>query len=220
MKTITEQSEVKTDLRKFNQAQVQISKGIEAMEKQKVETEDDLKPAVEIQNKVQTVLKLIETKRKELTKPLYDAQKRVNQVAKELTDEINVELAKFKGKINRVNQEVRKKREEELRIERQKAEEERLRLLEEAKKGEKKLQESVDQIMESQKQLRQQEREIKTSSPVKTRRVWTFEVVDPMAVPREFLMVNESLIRTKLPKGDETPPEIPGIKFERKESVI
>jgi hypothetical protein len=62
-----------------------------------------------------------------------------------------------------------------------------------------------------------------TPSGITTREDWTFRVVDPSLVPRDFLAVNDSAIRAAMRaavKGGGTPPVIAGVAFERVTRVI
>lgn len=59
---------------------------------------------------------------------------------------------------------------------------------------------------------------VKEVDNVSVRSVWDFEVVDALAVPREFLMVNESALRAHLKQHKDVVP-VTGVRFFQKSVV-
>jgi unconventional prefoldin RPB5 interactor 1 len=60
-------------------------------------------------------------------------------------------------------------------------------------------------------------RELEASRPKNTRKVWKFEIVDPFAVPRSFLSVDEGKIRNAMAQGIY---EIPGVRIFEETTVV
>lgn len=63
---------------------------------------------------------------------------------------------------------------------------------------------------------------VKPSAGIAVKRPWTFEVVDPQRVPREFLTVDERLIRRVMReemRAHGEPLPIPGVRFYQQEGL-
>lgn len=69
---------------------------------------------------------------------------------------------------------------------------------------------------ERDKEAKRQIAELEASRVKNMRKVWKFEVTDPMAVPGEFLVINETAIRDAIKAGIRT---IPGVRIYEEASL-
>lgn len=139
-------------------------------------------------------IKEVEEERKEYTKPIDEAKKRLMDKEKAITQPIKDYMTRIESKMG-----IFYKEEEKKRLEEQK------RLEEEAiKQAEEKGEETavVEVIQDEAKTARGN---IATST---ARKEYEFEVLNILDVPRKYLVPNDSLIKQDLKKG----VEIPGIK--------
>jgi hypothetical protein len=90
--------EVKSDLRRFNKAEQQVTLAISTLKNWlTINTDADATLSIEEMKKAKEVEKIIEGKRTEMVKPYNDEVKRINTYAKELTAKINPEVDRVKG---------------------------------------------------------------------------------------------------------------------------
>lgn len=96
--TVEAPVEIKSDLRKFNKAEQQVTLALAALGKYTViTTPEESTTAMDEMKKAKEVEKIIETKRTELVKPYNDEVKRINTFAKELTAKIPPEVDRVKA---------------------------------------------------------------------------------------------------------------------------
>lgn len=158
----------------------------------KIKSVEDLTRADEARIKIKNKLAQLEEERKEITKPINDSLKVVNDRYKTLT----VPLKELKEKIEKMILEYRRV-EEEKRL----AEEERL--IEISGNPLVSVTNSVPEVIET--------RDSKTTFVKK----WTYEIVDIKKVPRQYLMIDDSAVKEAISSGKR---EIKGLNIFQKDS--
>lgn len=163
-----------------------------AKEIAKVEGTEGEARAVEFLAQIKNRLKLLEHERKELTAPMNTALKRLNSRFKRISEPLKgaEDLVKA-GIVAYRNSETFKARERE-----RKEAEHKARLA--AHAGD------IDTVLEAKEQAEAADapKHVETQSgKMHTRRVWKFEIEDADAIPREYLVPNESAIRKAVAEG-------------------
>jgi hypothetical protein len=154
----------------------------------------------------------IEDKRKELTKPILDRKKAIDDLAKSLTKDLTEAVKHLREQILFYEQEQERKRLEELH----RLEEERRRKEEELKRMQ--MEGNIEQIEHIEKLAEIETKAAELSEKSKNlREVWTFEVVDISLVPREYLVLDETAVRRAIQNGVR---EIPGLKIFKKAQLV
>lgn len=175
-----------------------------------VKSDDDAREATERAGAVKGLNKRIDERRKEIIGDPDSFVRKINQAVKSRRDRLDDVERAYKKKIADHAYRIELERRETIR----KQEEERRRLQEridaEAKaKGVESVEVAPVAIPAKQGPTRS---DSATSSAVL---VWDFEVVDPAAVPRPYLRVDEAAIRAAIKGGIR---EVPGVRiFERAE---
>jgi hypothetical protein len=106
------------DLKKFDKAQAEVSKHVEACNQIVINSDESLQSARELLKKTVETKTYIELKRQELGKPHLDAQREINDYAKSLVLPLDAAVANGKKKILEYEQEKERKRlEEKARLE-------------------------------------------------------------------------------------------------------
>lgn len=171
-----------------------------------ITTEQDLIGATDALGFIARLKKSIEEKRTFFVKPLNEQVSRINQLFKGYAAPLERADGVIRGKVLGYRQEQERiRREEEDRL-RKLQEKEQARL---AKLAEKKgLPEPPPPpmpitVMAAPKTVSG------SMGTVSAKKVWEFEIVDPMAIPREYLMVDESKIRAVVKAGVRN---IPGVR--------
>lgn len=178
-----------------------------------VHDDDTAKRAVALAAKAKKKAREIEAARKEIVAPHNDFVAAVNRLAKDCAGPLAQVEAILKKKINEHETRVRL----ELAKAQEAARQEAARLQAEI---EKQAQEAgVQPPVVVTPVLPEAPGPIRTEAgSASQRREWTFEIVDPMAVPREYLMINEKEIRAAVKRGIR---EIPGVRiYEETKTVI
>jgi seryl-tRNA synthetase len=157
-----------------------------------IKSVEDLTRADEARIKIKNKLAQLEEERKEITKPINDSLKVVNDRYKTLT----VPLKELKEKIENMILEYRRV-EEEKRL----AEEERL--IEISGNPLVSVTNSVPEVIET--------RDSKTTFVKK----WVYETVDIKKVPRQYLMIDDSAVKEAISSGKR---EIKGLHIFQKDS--
>lgn len=163
---------------------------------------------------------LIEDRRKEITKPYLDEKKRIDDFVKLLLAEVNDAVKVLRGRILDFERE-----KERIRLE-------NLRKLEEEQRAkqaeiEKKLRESAQNqdMSAAQEALKlneelmidaQREAQFEQAKSSSIRKVWTYEITDENAVPRNYLMIDEKKVKQAISAGVR---EIPGINIFQTEQL-
>lgn len=166
------------------------------------------------------LLTYIEDKRKEVTKPYDDEKKRIMDFEKILVAKVNDALKDLRARILDFERE-----KERIRLE-------NLRKLEEEQRAkqaeiEKKLRESAqnNDMTATQESLKlneelmldaQREVQFEQAKSSSLRKVWTYEITDENAVPRNYLMIDEKKVKQAIGAGVR---EIPGINIFQTEQL-
>lgn len=164
---------------------------------QVIQSEEDVEIASKVLSKINKVLKDAESLRKEITKPLLDSKKKIDDLFKNATQAASDEDRRLRKLV------IDWRSEEARRIAK---EEERRRKIQEAhaKQGH-----NVSAPVEMMKT----EQTIGKSTAQK---YWHFEVIDEAAVPCRYKVVDERKIRAAIQEGVR---EINGVKIELRERL-
>jgi len=164
-----------------------------------IKVTDDVSLAIANQklSAVNNHLKLIEEKRTELKKPYLDAGKKVDAVAKDLSEPLNNSIQYLKNQIKEWNLELLR-REQEL-----------------------KQQAPADSLFEDN--INHELAMLESQKASNVRHNWKFDVVDLSRVPVQFLMIDEAKVREWIKSNKESLSDgdiIAGIKFYKEVSVV
>ena len=164
-----------------------------------LDSETKLGVAAEVLSWLATQKKKFEERRKFFVKPLNDQVDKINDLFKGYSRPLNEARAIMDEKIIAWN---RKQEAERLT--------EEARIRKEAEKLSKKTGVAIQEIIESApvKEVQQ------TIGTLTIKKVWTHEVLDTVKVPREYLIVDDMLIRNAIRTGIRA---IPGIRIYEKE---
>jgi hypothetical protein len=200
-------------LQKFNEAKEQINQLATACKTLVISDQSTLEVGKNLAKSAKKIENLIEDKRKEITKPLLDEKKQIDDFAKSITTDLNSAVKDLRAQILKFEQEQERIRQEELRrIEaerRAKEEELRKQMIETNKVDEAALQE-LQQIKEQQIAAVSEPQQSSIS------KVWTFEILDFNLIPREYLMPDEAKIKLAVKAGAR---EIPGVLIFQKDQL-
>jgi len=217
------------DIRKTEQKIAKLEKQLEKREKlgtiTEVNNKDEAEIALEVLADAMKIEKEVEAKRKELVAPINDVKNKIQARANELKDILPAEVKRVKGLVIdfQTRQEAleRKAREEEM--ERQRKAQEKL----DAEKAE--LDNVGDFLSDEEKAAKEQElaeleaeasqtNEFKDTKTKGMRSTWKGEVTDESKVPREYLVVDQTLINKAVKDGVRN---IPGVRiFEEKNLAV
>ncbi len=214
----------------FGEVQKNIANQVANILAVKIETQEDFKKLEEMAKDAKKFEKQVEERRKEIVAPHNDYVKRVKAFTDAVISPIEGAIAHSKREFLAWNKKL-----EQQRIEAQrKLDEERRRKEEEARdKLEKEKEEAEmasafmpeneqaaiavshqvqEQVLEKQIALesKAEQKAINQMKVKGVRKVWKFEVQVPTEVPREYLMVNEVMIRSAVSNGIR---EIPGVRI-------
>ena len=164
-----------------------------------IKVTDDVSLAIANQklSAVNNHLKLIEEKRTELKKPYLDAGKKVDAVAKDLSETLNNSIQYLKNQIKEWNLELLR-REQEL-----------------------KQQAPANSLFEDN--INHELAMLESQKASNVRHNWKFDVVDLSRVPVQFLMIDEAKVREWIKANKESLNDgdiIAGIKFYKEVSVV
>ena len=164
-----------------------------------IKVTDDVSLAIANQklSAVNNHLKLIEEKRTELKKPYLDAGKKVDAVAKDLSEPLNNSIQYLKNQIKEWNLELLR-REQEL-----------------------KQQAPANSLFEDN--INHELAMLESQKASNVRHNWKFDVVDLSRVPVQFLMIDEAKVREWIKSNKESLNDgdiIAGIKFYKEVSVV
>jgi hypothetical protein len=164
-----------------------------------IKVTDDVSLAIANQklSAVNNHLKLIEEKRTELKKPYLDAGKKVDSIAKDLSEPLNNSIQYLKNQIKEWNLELLR-REQDL-----------------------KQQAPANSLFEDS--INHELAMLESQKASNIRHNWKFDVVDLSRVPVQFLMVDEAKVREWIKANKESLNDgdiIAGIKFYKEVSVV
>jgi hypothetical protein len=164
--------------------------------------------ANDILKKIAAGLKVIEDKRKSFTAPLNQSLKEINATFKQMTEPIETAKKDLTSRLmawrNAEQARIRAEQEAAQR------EEERRRKIQEAHKA--KGHEVKETITPVEKPM-----PFAMNDTTKTRKQWTYEIINETQIPREYLQVNGPAITKAIRDGER---EIPGVKIYEKEIAI
>lgn len=191
------------------QVMEQDSRGfIELAEAHVVQDQETADGANEILVRITTGLKEIEKKRKSFTQPLNQSLKEINATFKEITEPIVSAKNTLSSRLMAWRAaEQRRIREEQEKAQR---EEERRRKIQEAHAA--KGHQVKEEITPVEKPM-----PFAVQDTTKIRSQWTYDVVEPGAIPREYLEVNSAAITKAVRAGVR---DIPGVKIYQKEIPV
>lgn len=190
-----------------------------------IKSENDEADAADRLKEVSDFLKNIEADRKAATEPFRTVVAEFNGLVKPIAHRAEGVKAKYKMLIGRwKDAQERLAREEQRRLREEEAKARRL-AEEAAAAGD----DTTAEIMETQAETAAAEAEVvpevmapKSSKPSYGRatgsKFWAYEIVNTDAIPRQYLMVNESALKMAA-KMKPQPPAIPGIKWTEKRRI-
>jgi len=200
----------------INQAQTLLPELLDGAKNCVIWDSESYNKAADLTKFINETLKSLEVERKRITAPLNDSLKAANSLFKRFSDPLDQALISVKGKIlqyKRAEEDRIRKEQEEIRLQKEKeAEELRQRA-----------------IKENAPELLMQPVEIVAAAPVQdlkargdfgtvtTQKRWTFEVVNELDVPRDYLCVDRNLVLCAIKAGTR---EINGIKIYQTESAV
>jgi len=187
----------------------EIAKDIEVIQSEAdtytIQSQQDVAVATEFLVKVKGRAKRIEELRQFFVKPLNDQAKAINERFKASLKPLEEIEAKVKRSISDFTlEQERKRQEEERKLQEQHAKEMAKQEKQAEKTGEDFVPSAAPTIAAPSGPVRS------SSGTASTPKVWKFEVVDPTLVPRDYLEVNESLIRKAVNGGTR---DIPGVRI-------
>lgn len=217
-------TEILKDLEEFKPLEAlrsEIQKISEVALAQQITSKETKDAALQIGSDVKRVRKALDTRRKQITAPMQDAVKRVIALA----DTLDAPLEQAEAHIRRqaIKYADRIAEEQRLKDAALEAEKMRLRQEEEVKmrnaaalandfQDQMHLQKQAqEEIKEKAVDLKSREVELKNNAVKGTTQVWKFEVTDEKLLPREFLKVDESAIRSAVTVRKIR--EIPGVRI-------
>lgn len=180
----------------------------------RIDNEADKENACILLKEVSDYTKAIETQRKELTKPLKDEVKEIEEKFKAPLQFLKEADNILRGKINHFLNEQRAKREAEALAKKQLAEDEALKQAEELealKSGAGDYDDvtrkaMIEAIEEKQNKIidatAKKETINQSSSNSTVRTVWAFRLVDLKKVPAQYIQLNETAIRQAIKDGE------------------
>lgn len=173
-----------------------------------VTDQDSATGANEILVEITRGLKQIEEKRKSFTAPLNQSLKEINNTFKAITEPIEAAKAALSGRLMSWRAAEQKRIQEEQEAARK--EEERRRKIQEAHAA--KGHQVSETITPVEKPM-----PFSMQDTTRTRKQWTYDIVDEMKIPREYLIVDKTSITRDVSSGVR---EIPGVRIYQKEVPI
>lgn len=178
--------------------------------------DDDKGVAVEILTNTQTALKRFEQLRKMIVSPMNDKVKDVNAYFKKFTDPLKASNEGLRGKVLVYEQRMEAERIRKERI----LEEEKAALEASQSQRDPEEQEAVEEIIEKKeeevKSLEREKTQHFDAGKVTVKKIWTHEVEDVNLVPREYMVVDDKLIKAAIKNGER---EITGVKIYQKDRI-
>lgn len=173
-----------------------------------VTDQDSATGANEILVEITLGLKQIEEKRKSFTAPLNQSLKEINNTFKNITEPIEAAKTALSQRLMSWRAAEQRRIEEEQ--EKARKEEERRRKIQEAHAA------KGHQVSETITPV-ERPMPFAVQDTTRTRRMWTYDIVDENRIPREYLMVDKTEIMKAVSSGVR---DIPGVKIYQKEIPI
>lgn len=203
----------------FNEAKSQITEIAKLCDNVVVNSVSSLGYAKDLVKKSSTIEKTIEKQRKDLTAPILQEKRQIDEYAKKLTEDLTAAIKGLRSQILRFEVELEKARQEELRkIEEAKREE--LRIADEARKTAEESGEAPDIPVEStinSMVLDNRKQELEADKSKAIRKVWKYEITNENEIPREYLEINHSYIKNAIAGGTR---EIPGVRIYQADQLV
>jgi hypothetical protein len=194
-----------SDLIIFNSAKEQIDALAVACKRVVVKNVESLDYAKELVKKSKQIEKAIEDKRKEVTAPLVEEKRKLDNIAKRLTEDLSAAIKELRSQILAFEAELERQRLEKLRA-----------IEEEKRRQEAEAETSIDASIKSL-QLAAEAKELQSEKSKSLRKVWKYEVVDEILVPREYMSVSDVKIKAAVTAGIR---EIAGVRIFQKEQLV
>lgn len=172
-----------------------------------IKTQEDLVAITPFSIRLSQTIKRIEELRIKFTKPLNDHVKMINAQMKEQADPFLKMQAEIDAKVLAFRKEQKAKDDAE--------EARKLKIREAA--NEKREEKGIAPIMEPVQTVERAASTVKAAEGAMTfRKNWTYEVIDPTKVPREYLTVNTTAIGIAVRQGVR---EIEGVRIYEEENI-
>jgi hypothetical protein len=208
------------ELQVFDELKAEITLFVEPVLKVQVTDKTTQDKALITAKKIKEFEKAVEERRTELVGPLNEQVKKINAFAKQIIAPLkNGELHlkdqliawEKKLEVERIEAQKRldaekRKREAELRAEEQRQAEEQKALesvfgeIDQFEVEQKRAEEDRKRFL-AQDELDKKEKQIANDRVKGTQKVWDFKIIDPLLVPREFLIVDEKMVRAAVKAG-------------------
>jgi len=217
------------DLQKFDELKAEISVFIAPILKTEINSSESKDMSMATAQQIKRFEKAVEKKRKEMVDPLNAQVKQINAYVKKILEplasadgHLRKNLIAWENTLERQRREAQAKLDAERRVREQqeqaeaevraKAQEELDDLFGEQDEFEKEqlLAEEERQKFLAQIEIDARQKQITEDRVKGTQKVWSFELLDSALVPREFLIVDERLIRAAIKSGTR---EISGVKI-------
>jgi chromosome segregation ATPase len=175
-----------------------------------INSADSHEKGIELAKKATKVISIIETKRKEITKPLDEKKKEVKSYTDGLTAELSEGLSSLRNKLKQYEMKLEEDA-RELRKAKEQEEENRRKLQEQLLNNAPR-----EEIAETIMQLKQIDEPPTEKTSLRSR--WLWEVVDNAMIPRQYLIPDTKAINEAVRSGVR---EIEGIRiYEDKQLVL
>jgi len=205
-----------TAIAKFSEAKSQIEKLATQCNNVVITNIENLETAKHLAKTAKAIENLIEEKRKEITAPILNEKKKIDDFAKTLTSKLNDALKNIRGQILSFEKRLEEERiAEQRRIEAEKRElEERLKkaALEDTGSAEVLEKESLKLI-----EMNEQSAKLSNQTSNSVRRVWKYSISDMTLIPRDYLTVDEKKVKDAISSGIR---EIPGILIFQEDQLV
>ena len=219
-----------SELSKFDELKAEVTIFAAPIKSMVVTDEKQMGDAMAVGKQVKVMLKKIEDRRVELTKPIMDTKKSIDDYAKEISKPLLDAEAHLKSGLASYQIEQNKKRQaelakieaerkaaqakadEEARLKRQ--EQETLAMFTEAPVAKKEAAMIDAEAERKQKEIIKEEKTkmaaLNAQNVKGSKMVWKFEILDPTAIPMAYCSIDEKKIRAAVAEGAR---EIPGVKI-------
>lgn len=219
-----------SDLQRFDELKSEVAIFAAPIKEMVVTDDKSMTAALDVGKNVKSMLKKIETRRVELTKPLLEQKKSIDEYAEEIAKPLLEAEKHLKNHLGQYQIEQNKKRDAELkRIEAEKQaeikkaqealrlkqqEQETLAMFSEKPLSKKDQMTVANEAERLEKEILQKEKAQVAALDAKNvknaKMVFKFEVLDPALVPIQFCSVDEKKIRAAVSSGAR---EIPGVRI-------
>lgn len=199
---------------KFNEAKDMIFSLADSCKKVVISDAATLSYAKDLAKNAKKIEKFIEEKKLEITRPIMEDKKKIDDLAKNLISDLQLSIKDLRDNILKYEKEQEELRLAELR-----------RLEEERKRKEEELKAAVmnnaevkqEDINELQIIKQQQAQAIQSPTSSSISKVWTYQVVAHELIPIEYLMPDDAAIKAAIKSGVR---DIKGIAIFQKDQLV